>query len=93
MKEFPGVKHVRDVVQEASEGALYINFEVPTSEDKLDSLEITCNPPSLEIQGCSVLARVSASNGSLQWSRYAYGISGGDVAHYGEVRVSKYFNS
>jgi len=87
MQEFPGMSNVRHLVHDESEGALFVTFEMLRSSQENDFFNVRCNPSSLDIQGCSLLARVSASNGSLDWTRYAYGFSGDEI-YNGEVKLA-----
>jgi len=86
-KEFLGVTDGLHLVHDSLDGALYVTFEVPKLTEEPGQLGITCDSTSSDVQVCSVLARLSASNGELQWVRYAYGLAG-DKSNYGDVKLA-----
>jgi len=89
-KEFEGVQNGLHLVHDssdASDGALYVTLEVPTSMEESGFPGITCKSTSSHVQACSVLARLSAADGSVHWARYAYGLSG-DKSNYGDVKLA-----
>jgi len=74
-REYAGVGDSIHLVQDASDGGVYVSLQVEVGPREI--FGITCTPP-VEAQGekvCSILARVSENDGSVQWARFTYGFS------------------
>jgi len=87
-KELVGAKHTLNSAYDSDGDALFVTAEVLAGE-KVEALGITCDPEVDEIEGCNVLMKIGAEDGTIHWVRYAYGYLGSPF-NVGHVQVSKH---
>jgi len=84
-KEFPEAKHTLTSVYDSEDDSIYFTAEIVNSNlEESGELKVTCSETS---EGCNLLARASASTGSIEWVRYAHGTYGVPWNH-GDVELA-----